>query len=67
MALEIGFEDAIVLLDWKLQHSPSKLLAAQKQKNHFDLLKQQGFERQVRPLAIDGNRIMELLRLKPRT
>jgi tRNA nucleotidyltransferase (CCA-adding enzyme) len=64
MALDMGFETAISLLDWKLQHSPHKLLLL-KAKNHIILLKSKGFESQVRPLALDGNRVIQLLKITP--
>ena len=63
-ALNLGFEDAICLLDWKLQdveHKPSLLKA----KAHLVHLKLQDFERKVKPLAIDGHMVMETLGLSP--
>jgi tRNA nucleotidyltransferase (CCA-adding enzyme) len=64
MALQIGFEHSILLLDWKLQHSPSKLMLL-KAKNHLVVLRQNGFEGKVKPLALDGTRVIEFLKLQP--
>lgn len=63
-SLDIGFDDAILLLDWKLQQTSNKPLLLNT-KNHIQNLKKQGFDKKVRPLAIDGNQIMSTLNLQP--
>ena len=62
--LTLGFEQAAILLQWKLQQSQDKLLFL-KQKSHLDKLISSGYENRVNPLAIEGNRVMELLKLQP--
>lgn len=63
-ALEIGFCDARLLLEWKLEQSPHKQLLL-KANQLLVQLQNTGFERKVHPLALDGNQVMDLLHLEP--
>lgn len=61
-SLEIGFEHALLLINWKLEGLQNKSLYL-KAKDLLLRLQNSNFEMQVRPLAINGSRVMELLNL----
>lgn len=63
-ALDIGFEDSICLLDWKILESNHNLLYL-KAKAHLVHLKVHNYEHRVRPLAINGDEIMKILGVGP--
>ena len=62
-ALEIGFGDAILLLQWKVEQSANKLLYL-KEKDFLMKLQQNGFEQRVYPLALGGKQVMDILNLE---
>lgn len=61
-SLEIGFEQAVLLLNWKLEGTENKAMYL-KAKDMLLRLQKSNYETQVIPLAINGSRVMELLNL----